>query len=283
MDILLWIILGLIQGFAEALPISSSAHLALARQLLGFRDFNFVLAVGLHAGSLLIIVYWFRRDIAWLWQGIRTSWRDVTIWVVKRGRNPLDRPSERRVPYFLAVSLVPLAVEGYLLRNYAVSVFRDENWALVLLILNGLIIVATARWTRGERTLGDLRLREYLFIAATQGLSVLPGISRLGVTLCAGLSRRLNWYEALRLSFLYALPALAAAILAEAPALVQSLQDLPELALGFTLRLMVVIPATVLGLRLLMSSMLERRTLTFFGYYCCMLGLFALVYFAVGF
>ena len=268
--VLILLALSLLQGFTEVLPISSSGHLALFKQLAGLDDVNLALVAGLHAGSLLAIVIYFRRDFARLWLSLRSSWRDVLSWVLGRGANPFARPGEARVPYYLAASLVPLAIEGLALRDVAGSTFSSELAAPLLLVLNGLVILAVAHWTRGERSLHDLALWEYLVIGAVQGFAVLPGISRLGLTLCAGLWRRLNWHEALRMAFILAVPAILGGLLVQASAM--------QASLDFLAGLPVVVLASLIGLRTLMSSLLERRTLTFFGAYCCTAGLFGLSY-----
>lgn len=276
-----FIILGLVQGFSEVLPISSSAHVTLASRLFSIDISNLALSAGLHIGSLIAIIFWFRRDIYILWHGFRDSWHGIGAWLRQKGPSPMVQPSEQSMPYFMALSLVPIALEGIILKPWAENVFKSPYWTSALLIINGLLILATARWTRGERTLSELEWWEYLLIGALQGFAVLPGISRLGLTLCLGLACRLNWYEALRLTFLYAVPVLTGAILWQTPDLAQTLTNAAGLAPGFIVSLGVVFIASLLGLRFLMASMLERRTLVFFGQYCCMAGLFTFVYFGV--
>lgn len=276
------IFLGFVQGFSEVLPISSSAHLSLAATLLSFSAFNLVLATGLHAGSVVAIFYWFHRDIVLLSSNFFDSLKWIKKRLLKKQMNySVIQRNDMRVPYYLAASLIPLAIEGYLLKDLAEKTFEGVLWVSILMILNGLLILATARWTQGERTLGELKLWEYMMIGAIQGFAVLPGISRLGLTLCLGLNRRLNWREALRLAFLYAIPVILGATLLQTPDLIQTLFNNSDWVYAFIISLIVVAITSLAGLKILTSSLLERRTLLFFGYYCFMVGVFTAVYFVL--
>jgi undecaprenyl-diphosphatase len=280
-----FIVLGVVQGLTEVLPISSSGHLALAQKLLEVDMLTFASAAALHGGSLLAIALWFRRDFIALW---RSLWASRPYW-----QNLLQlffsHPNEYRVPYFIALSLIPVAIEGLWLSQLAEVLF--VKWVIlvpIFLVINGGIILITARWSHGEKRLDELTLKEYLLIGIIQGIAVLPGISRLGLTLCAGLWLRLNWYEALRLTFILALPTIAGAIvlnlsnLQSEMALTISLASIPR-AIILLLMVIVVALASLLGLHKLTSSLLERRTLDFFGYYCLLLGAFAFTYIVAGF
>ncbi len=280
-----FIVLGIVQGLTEVLPISSSGHLALAQKLLNVDMLTLTSAAALHGGSLLAIAWWFRHDLRALG---RSFWASRPYW-----KNPsqlfLSRPNEYRVPYFIALSLIPVAIEGIWLKPEADSLFLEHaNWVPLLLVLNGFIILATAWLTQGEKRLDELTLKEYLLIGFIQGLAVLPGISRLGLTLCAGLWCGLNWYEALRLTFILAVPTIIGAVILQLPTLWEGVMANPltfvtPKIFALLISSVVVTITSLFGLYTLTSGLLERRTLYFFGYYCCLLGIFAFTYMVVGF
>lgn len=280
-----FIFLGFVQGLTEVLPISSSGHVALAQKLLALDTLTLASAAALHGGSLIAVALWFRRDLFALWRSFQTSWSFLKI----PRQLFLSRPNEYRVPYFIILSLIPVAIEGMWLKPLADRLFiAQANWVPVFLFFNGLIILATAWCTQGEKRLDELTWKEYLLIGIIQGIAVLPGISRLGLTLCAGLWRGLNWYEALRLTFILALPTITGAIALQLPELLQQLAlNLPELFIpqfiGLLFSVVIVAITSLVGLRKLTGSLLERRTLDFFGYYCCIMGAFAFTYIVVGF
>lgn len=275
---LLWflLILGLLQGLTEVFPISSTGHLAIFRQVFNIPSFNLALAAGLHGGSLIAISIYFRKEIGDQLRNLRAS-----LAVRRKAAPEAATPflsSDQAVPYLLALSLIPVAFEGLVLRPLADGIFEQQNLVLFLLILNGGIILLTAFNTHGERTIKELNWKEYLLIGLVQGVAVLPGISRLGIVLCTSLWLRLKWQEALKLTFILAVPVLAGALVVEARDIIQAASG--NLGAIFFLSAGVLLAALTswLGLRLLTSRWLERRKVAFFGYYCIIFGSYSLLY-----
>lgn len=274
------IMLGALQGITEVFPISSSGHLVLIQQLMAVRQFDLSLVAGLHFGSLIGIFTFYRHDLTSMWRSVQASWRRIIISNFRDRAHPFARMGKYRVPYYLALSLIPVAIGGLLLEDTATQTFKQGALVALLLTLNGVIIFLTASLARGERMLHQLRLWEYLLIGAVQGLAVLPGISRLGLTLCMGLWLGLNWYEALRLTFILAIPViLGANILLPLNNISQSIGNLQDGAAGFVFGIAMATLLSYFGLKMFTSSKLERHTLGFFGSYCIMLGLFTLTIF----
>lgn len=273
-----FIFLGVVQGLTEVLPISSSGHVALAQKLLALDTLTLASAAALHGGSLVAVALWFRRDLLALWHSFRGSWT-----LLKHPRQLFfSRANEYRVPYFIILSLAPVLIEAAYLENWANALFAEQiTWVPILLLVNGLIILATAWFTRGEKRLDELTWKEYLLIGTVQGFAVLPGISRLGLTLCAGLWLGLNWYDAIRLTFILALPVIIGGVIWQMSDLMTQISSLN--GLGLAIGIFTVFVMSLIGLRTLTTSLLERRTLDFFGYYCCLLGAFAATYVLVGF
>ena len=274
---IIWLMVGLVGGLTDILPVSSTAHLSLARQLLGISYLDLSLAAGLHSGSLIAIAVFFRKELGSLWNSSKESLH----WIRKRmsGRsNSLSLSPDAMTPYLYGLSLLPVAIEGLTLRNMAQDIFTHPYQPLLFLILNGTMILVTALFVQGERTIKELSWWEFLLIGVIQGLAVVPGISRLGLVLCTGLWRRLKWQEAVKLTFVLSIPVVVGALLVE-------FRNITSLITGDTRLLFVFSTGTFsafigswLGLKLLTSRLLERRKFALFGYYCLMLGSFSALY-----
>lgn len=273
----IWLLMGLVQGLTDVLPISSTAHLALLRQLLDAQSFDLPLAAGLHSGSLLAIGIFFRKELSSLWKEIRASIVQMSMWFTGK-RTTAFLSAENMTPYLYGLSLVPVAFEGLTLRLVAQEIFSQRFLPLIFLMLNGVIILVTAFVVRGERTIKELKWTEFLLIGALQGLAVLPGISRLGLVLCTGLWRRLKWQETLKLTFLLSIPVVSGALALESGNILAAVDGNPKLILTFITGSLLSCLGSWLSLKLLTSRLLERRKLALFGYYCLMLGSFSSLY-----
>jgi undecaprenyl-diphosphatase len=271
------LVMGIVQGLAQVLPISSTGHLAVLRQLFNIETFNLSMATGLHIGSLVSISLFFRKDIIALWQDFRDSWVRINDWL-HGVENSFLRQKELILPYLIGLSLVPVAIEGLIFQNLAQWIFAHKYLPLLLIIMNGAIILVTARKSRGERSLKELTWKEFLFIGMIQGLAVLPGISRLGLVLCTGLWRRLKWQEAIKLTFVLAIPVVIGALLIEGQNIIQSLETNFHLCLFFLAGIILALVSSWYGLTFLTSRILERRKFVFFGYYCLSFGIYSSIY-----
>jgi len=270
-------LLGVIQGMSEVLPISSTGHLALVQRFFSISQFSLSQAAGLHLGSALAIFVWFFDDWRKLWHSWVSSLKDLRENIKGRKFAIKFHTSNHYTPYFLALSLLPVAVEGFFLQKKADQVFSSGYFAPIFLILNAGVLVFAATRTRGERMLQEITWYEGLIIGAIQGIAVLPGISRLGLVLCTGLWLGLNWKEAIRLAFILAVPVIVGAFLLKSPDLVSLFQDWMSI-LSFLVAITLTFTFSMVGLKFLTSRVLERKTLKFFSIYCLTIGLFFLVY-----
>jgi undecaprenyl-diphosphatase len=189
------LILGVFQGVTEFLPISSSGHLILAEHFGGVKGGGLTFDVFLHLGTLFAVLVYFWRD----W------WRLASGSV--SGRDPFSR----RLLVFLLVGTIPGALSGVLLENYVETVFRDPLRVAFMLALMSLPLVLAEKLAKHTRVLESLRLPEALFIGVAQALAVIPGTSRSGITMSAGLLVGLSREEAARFSFLLSAPIIAGA------------------------------------------------------------------------
>ncbi len=255
------IILAVLQGLTEFLPISSSAHLALAPWLLGWSDQGLAFDIALHFGTLAAVLMYFFRD--WL----QIAARGFGV----RWGGDAELAANPRLLWMLAVSSIPIGVAGYLFQNVAENTWRQNHFLIGgMLIGVGVLMGLADRLSSGRKAIGHVSLADSLAVGAAQALSVVPGTSRSGVTITAGLFRGLDRASAARFSFLLSTPAIAAAAakafwdLHRSPAPI----DLAPFLAG-----MAVSAATgclVIGLFL---RFLRRRSLQFFVYYRVVFGI----------
>lgn len=205
------IILGLVQGFAELLPISSSAHLALAPYFLEFEDPGLAFDVALHAGTLLALIWYFRRE-----------WIDMiaSTWSIVRTRR-ISTVHERRALY-LVIATIPAGVAGLLLNDYAETAFRSPILIASTLSVMGIVLWAVDRYSARVRMIEEITLRDAILVGLAQVLALVPGVSRSGSTITAGRALHLDRPSAARFSFLMSMPITLAAVVLKLPEVVQS-------------------------------------------------------------
>jgi undecaprenyl-diphosphatase len=206
MPILHAIVLGIVQGLSEFLPISSTGHLAIAQWALGWDDFgdNETLSksfdVAVHFGTLAGVVAYFWRDIGKL---IARGVGDV----VQR-RKPFS--PEGRTAWLLVLSTLPAAVVGALF-NDAIVKLDDEIWLIAVTLILFSFVLLWADRQSGTREGDDWQVKDTLVMGTGQAISLLPGVSRSGLTISAGLWRHFRRTDAARLAFLMSVPVIAGA------------------------------------------------------------------------
>ncbi len=200
------IILGLVQGFAELLPISSSAHLALAPYFLDFRDPGLAFDVALHAGTLVALIWYFRRE-----------WIDMiaSTWTILKTRR-IASLHERRALY-LIVATIPAGIAGLLLNDYAETAFRSPALIATTLAIMGIVLWAVDRWSARSRMIEEITMRDAILVGLAQILALVPGVSRSGSTITAGRALHLDRPSAARFSFLMSMPITLAAVVLKMP------------------------------------------------------------------
>lgn len=206
MSIFQAVVLGLVQGLTEFLPVSSSAHLALAPWLLGWEDPGLAFDVALHMGTLVAVAWYFRRD-----------WFELTESAVRLLRTRrAESVADRRVLLLIAAT-IPAGVGGLLLKEYAETVFRHPAVMATTLILLGVILWAVDRAASTARTLDGLTARDAWLIGLAQVCALVPGVSRSGSTITAGRALGLDRGAAARFSFLMSFPIIGAAVILKLP------------------------------------------------------------------
>ena len=254
------LILGLIQGLSEFLPVSSSAHLTLAPWLFGWPDPGLAFDVALHVGTLVAVLAFFQAQWIAL---IAAAWNIVV-------RRRVETEEERRV-IFLIVATIPGAIAGLALEKYAESTFRDPKLIAIVLIVMGIVLWAVDQVAPQERPLAAMRWTDALMIGLAQMFAIVPGVSRSGSTITAGRALRLTREGAAVFSFLMSMPIIAAASILKVPHVLKSE--------GLSLPLVVGVLASAISGWLAITVLLRfvvRRSYGVFAVYRIVVGVIVL-------
>lgn len=262
------ILLGIIQGLTEFIPVSSTAHLLLAQRFLGLNiphDLAFSFDVLVQLGTLLALVVYFWKD---LWAIV------VGVWQALRRGRPFEGETAR-LGWLIVLATLPGLVAGYLFKDWVERLFRDPlAEAAIRLGLSAVLLAAAERYSRQDRHLPALTWVDAVWIGLAQVLSVIPGASRSGTTISGGLVRHLDRPAAARFAFLMSVPIMLAAGGYQSLELIQTphvAEFLPTILAGF-------VAATVVGylaIRWLLRY-LAHHPLYVFSIYCALVSLAAL-------
>ena len=192
------LLIAVIQGVTEFLPISSSGHLILLPKLADLPDQGPMIDVAVHIGSLLAIIIYFWRDVRGLAQG-----GFATIGIGKA-------PEQRQLFWWIVIGTIPAVAVGFLLKDM-LDQFRSTHLVAVNLIVYGILLGVADRFGKQERSYEDLTLRDAIIVGCAQALALVPGTSRSGVTMTAARFLGYKRIEAARFSFLLSIPAVAGA------------------------------------------------------------------------
>ncbi|HEX5616748.1 MAG TPA: undecaprenyl-diphosphatase UppP [Acidimicrobiia bacterium] len=200
------IVLGIVQGLTEFLPVSSSGHLVVVPAMLGWDDASLTFDLVLHLGTLVAVVAAYRSDLLDLARGLF-------------GRGP-DPETARRLVLLLAIGTVPAALAGALFASTFEDTFDDALWTCAQLVVTGGILVGAEalerRWRSRDVSVG-LTPANAAAIGVAQAAAILPGISRSGATIATGLAFGIERAVVARFSFLMSIPIIAGAILTKVP------------------------------------------------------------------
>lgn len=253
------ILLGLIQGLTEFLPVSSSGHLVLARHLFGMSEAGVAFDILLHLGTMLaiLLVYW--RDLLGLVK---------TVLAVPRGGGD---PAERRMVVALILGILPVVVVGLLFKDHIESAFDSPRVAATMLLVTAALLFLSHRFRHVDGEVTPLR---GLAVGVAQILAILPGVSRSGTTISVGMMAGIRPAEAARFSFLMAVPLFCGAAIVEIPDLLAGSTGMPAGALvaGF----LTAFISGYVAIRWLLA-IIARGRFVWFGGYCAVMGVVGLV------
>lgn len=259
------IVLAFVQGLTEFLPISSTAHLALFPWLLHWKDPGLTFDVALHAGTLVAVLAYFWR-----------YWVEMLRVVLGLGE-PEDSKLRlnRRLFWFLVVATLPAALAGWRFEHAAEHQLRQPAVIGAALILVGVLMWAGERLNARRHTLGQISFLDSLLVGIAQAFAVIPGVSRSGVTMSAGLFRGMTRETCARFSFLLSTPIIAGAALKKGLEIRQEGLP-PEMRLPFLVGAILAALVGYLVIAVLMRY-LERRTFKIFVVYRLGLGVIVLL------
>jgi len=264
----LWqaVVLGIVQGLTEFLPISSSGHLAIAEGLLGLPPGDLTYEVILHLATLVAVCLVFRRR---LWKMVRAVFRARIR--IHKGRLRID-DENLRLFLLILLATIPAAVIGYLLEDIVEQVFASIQAAALGLLVTGAVLFGTKFPKPQDR---PLNWRRATAIGLAQAVAILPGISRSGATIGVGIYSGLRKDRAAEFSFLLSIPVILGAGLLK-------LKNLPPSG-----RSDILLPLAAGGLAALICGLLaikwllaliKKRRLDYFAYYCWLLGIGVLIW-----
>ena len=258
------VVLAVVQGLTEFLPISSTAHLVLFPWLLGWKDPGLTFDIALHAGTLVAVLLYFWR-----------YWLDMlaTIFHVGEPRNN-DLRENRLLFWFLVLGTIPGGIAGWLFESAAEEKFRSPLVIGAAMIVVALLMEWGERAGRREHALGQVGLMDSLLVGLAQAFAVIPGVSRSGATMTAGLFRSMKRETAARFSFLLSTPIIAGAALKKAMEIRHT--GLPaDMRLPFALGIVIAGLVGYLVIAVLIRY-LERKTFRIFVVYRLALGVLVL-------
>lgn len=261
------LVLGMVQGLGEFLPISSSAHLIITPWLFKWDDPGLGFDVALHLGTLLAVIIYFRSDIFLL---IKSFWHSL----FKSSRD-LQSNIYQKLSWLLIIASIPGAVIGKLLEEKAETVFRSPFLAAITLSVFGLVILVVDKFGKKEKNLDRIKWLDALWVGLSQALAIIPGVSRSGSTMGMGLFLGFKRADAARFSFLMSIPIIFGAGILKIGDVFKGGATVSDVAIGF-------ISAAVFGflsIKFLLKYLTVHDFKIFVWYRLVLAGLILLVYF----
>ncbi len=260
------ILLGIVQGLTEFLPVSSSGHLVLFEHLLGLREPELLLDTSLHLGTLLAVCLFFRNDLIRMVQGTWT--------VITREQGPsLGDTRYASLTLMVVIGSIPTALMGVFFKDWIEGLFASVTFAGVMLLFTGAIVGLTRFIPRSYGTREHVTWLMALAVGTAQGFAIMPGISRSGATIVCALLLGLKRDMAGRFSFLLAIPAIVGAVALQLDAQAFDRIGILPLLTGFTASALV----GLLALKVLMG-MVRKGHLYYFAPYCWLVGLLIILF-----
>jgi len=264
------IILGIVQGLTEFLPISSSGHLVIFQKLLNVKSFEntgTVIEVALHLGTLGAVFIYYRKDIA-----------DIVRSLFSRSMCAESKSENRNLLKWIIIGTVPAAVLGLLFKDWLESCFKNPILVGAALVTTGSFCIITRFVPRGQKEASKLGFFRTLAIGLAQSIAMIPGISRSGATIFTAICLKVSPRQAGRYSFLLSIPAVCGAVLLKIKDVVKedALNEVMVIPI-----ILGVLGAALVGLLCLgiLTRILKAGNFFYFGFYCIPLGLFMIYYF----
>lgn len=266
MDIIQGIIIGIVQGLTEFLPVSSSAHLVFAQKLLGVES-SLAFDIFLHLGTLIAVLWFFRGDI---YKMFKSWWLSIGDILQGRFKQGFMEDPYKRLAWYVILATIPVGVVGVLFENSVDALFAGALYVpAFFLFVTGTILFLSQRMTSGNVNYDTITKKEALFMGLGQACAILPGLSRSGTTIAAGLTIGLDKEFAAKFSFILSIPAILGAFLLQAKDIGSTMDaNFLPVFLGFIASII----AGYLAIKW-MLDLIQNRSLDIFAYYCWLMGL----------
>ena len=246
MGILEAIVMGVVQGLTEFVPISSSGHLIIAHELFGTTDSTLLFDVALHVGTLLALTIFFWKDLLGL------------------AKNCLSNNSQGKLARIIVAGTVPAALIGFLFSDQIDSALRKPSTVVVTMLVMGLLMLWVEKYSSKKREIDSVSMNDGLTIGFAQALALIPGVSRSGATITTGMIKGLKRADAARFSFLMAVPitvgAIAGSVLGAEPGELSGQSGI------FAIGILAALVSGLLAIRFLLKF-LSNNSLNVFAYY----------------
>ena len=268
------IILGVIQGLTEFLPVSSSGHLVLFQKILGMKNAELFFDVAVHLGTLLAVIVVFRLEI----MKITTALVQLIFWAgpKKTIRQKVESDPQLKMALLIVIGSIPTAILGFLFAGIADRLFRSGLITGLMLIVTGLLLWLTRRTgaSQDQAQCNRLTPKNAFIIGTVQGLAIIPGISRSGSTISIALMLGIDREMAARYSFLLSIPAIIGA------GLLSVKDDLFQTNLAIGTALLGAFTAALVGYAALKAllQMVKKGRLHVFAPYCWLVGVLAIIF-----
>lgn len=264
------LILGIVQGLTEFLPISSSAHLVLVPYFLGWDKTIpavqiFPFGVLVQWGTLLAVIVYFWKDL----------WVIVKAWFTAlKHRHPFES-TEARMGWYIILATIPAGIFGLLIKNKVEAAFNSPTATGIFLLVTAVFLIAADLFGKGKRDLTGINWLDALIMGLFQAVAIFPGVSRSGSTITGGMLRGLDRPSAARFSFIMSIPIMLAAgllSLSDLSGMTSLSSFLPSLLVG-------LIAAAVFGFLSIkwLLNFLRTRRLIGFAVYCALLGILTII------
>lgn len=255
------IILGIVQGIAEFLPISSSAHLIIVPYLLGWEESSLAFDVALHFGTMMAVLVIFFKD-----------WWNLFIGAIKDIKTK-KKSTDGKMFWYLIVATVPAALAGLLLDDVIENVIRNKIWIIALtLAIMGVLIYLGDKWAshhyKKEKKFGDISLKDAIVVGVSQAFAVVPGFSRSGTTILTGRLMGISKEAITKFTFLMSVPVICGATILKVSDLVFTKEVIIGIVSSFAMG--------VLSIKFLLNY-IKKHDFSIFAFYRVLLAVIVLV------
>lgn len=261
MNIIQGIIIGIVQGLTEFLPVSSSAHLVFIQNILGVES-SLAFDTFLHLGTLIAVLWYFRADI---FKMLESWWYSIQDILQGRFKEGFYEDPYKRLAWYVILATIPVGIVGVLFEDSIDALFAGALYVpAFFLFVTGTILYLSQRMPSGEINYDTITKKEALFMGLGQACAILPGLSRSGTTIAAGLTIGLEKEFAAKFSFILSIPAIFGAFIFQLKDIGSAMHvNFLPVFLGFVASII----AGYLAIRW-MLDLIQNRNLDIFSYYC---------------